>query len=271
MKKIIIAFSGSRFSEGAFSFVEKINQRDRILVTGLFLPEVTNVFSYSGGLPSAEQLEQDEKKDLEAVLRNIEYFRVKCKKNDIDYTVHNNYYKNTFDEIGRETRFADVMVMSGNSFYPQAESSNHSKYMRQAFHRAECPVLVVPDNFTFPRSILLAYDGSSSSVYSIKQFAQIFPELCNRKALLVFVCNEGNDLPHKTEIEELARLHFHDLQIKRIDSDAEEYFNKTIVNCTNEILVTGSYGRSWLSELFKKSTVEKIIMRNQVAVFIAHK
>ena len=271
MKKIILALSGPHFSEGAFNFVEKIHKHDNILLTGVFLPEVRSIISFTEGLPTVPQLEMIEKEDAEAVQRNINFFKLRCKKSGIDYTVHNHFYGLTFDDLEKESRFADLLIIGSESFYPQHATSQHLKYLKEAFHRAECPMLVVPEHYIFPTTILLAYDGSASSVYAIKQFALLFPELCKQKALLVYASGNNGKIPHRIELEELARLHFLHLQIKVVDASAHEYFNELVINNRNELLVSGSYGRSWLSELFRKSTVEGIINRHHIPVFIAHK
>src|SRR5689334_24848108 len=94
MKKILLAFDGSHFSEGAFEFAKKINERKRILLTGVFLPQVdyANLWSYSGGGMSGNTfipLLEDE--DAEAVAKNIERFKLACLKNDIEFRVHNDF------------------------------------------------------------------------------------------------------------------------------------------------------------------------------------
>jgi nucleotide-binding universal stress UspA family protein len=271
MKKIMLALSGPHFSEGAFSFIEEISQHDRILLTGVFLPEVRNVLSVSGGLPTVSQLEMMEKEDEEAVQRNIDFFKLRCKKTGIDYTVHNHFYGLTFEDLERESRFADLMVIGSETFYPETISSRHIKYLKEALHRAECPILLVPEKYIIPSNILLAYDGTASSVYAMKLFALLFPERCKQKSLLVYASTKGGKIPHKTEIEELARLHFEHLQIKVVDATPQEYFNETISNIRNELLVTGSYGRTWVSELFRKSTIDRVIRQHHIPVFIAHK
>ena len=49
MKKILLAFDGSNFSEGAFEFVRRLNDIQPLLVTGVFVPQVaySNASSYS--------------------------------------------------------------------------------------------------------------------------------------------------------------------------------------------------------------------------------
>ena len=39
MKKILIAFDGTHFSDGAFEFARRVNELQPILLTGVFLPQ----------------------------------------------------------------------------------------------------------------------------------------------------------------------------------------------------------------------------------------
>ena len=42
MKKILLAFEGSHFSEGAFEFARKLNELSPVQLTGVFLPQIEN-------------------------------------------------------------------------------------------------------------------------------------------------------------------------------------------------------------------------------------
>jgi hypothetical protein len=52
MKKIILAFDGTHFSEGAFEFARRLNELQPVLLTGVFLPqaEIANLWSYADGV-----------------------------------------------------------------------------------------------------------------------------------------------------------------------------------------------------------------------------
>ena len=81
--------------------------------------------------------------------------------------------------------------------------------MQEALHDIECPAVVVPENFDFPENNILAYDGSESSVFAIKQFAYLFPELASNNTILVFAkSKEVEELPDQDYIEELAARHY---------------------------------------------------------------
>ena len=61
-------------------------------------------------------------------------------------------------------------------FYENIGIHSSYDYLKDVLHDVACPVLLVPEKFDFPESVILAYDGSEESVYAIKQFAYLFPE-----------------------------------------------------------------------------------------------
>ena len=131
---------------------------------------------------------------------------------------------------------------------------------------------MVPEKFDFPESIILAYDGSKESVYAIKQFAYLFPELTGAQTLLVYANDEPDkDFPEKAQIEELAARHYPDLTFFKLDVDPGKYFGVWLSEKKSALLVSGSYGHAGPSHLFKKSFVKEVITDHQLPVFIAHR
>ena len=185
MKKILLALDGNNFSDGAFEFASSLNKNERILLTGVFLSRVEgkNLWAYAVGVPPAVVPLLEE--DTTVVDESVERFRDLCELNAISYKVHEDYYGFAIPELKRESRFADVLLIGSETFYHNL-GEGMNDYMMNALQKAECPVLLVPENFIFPQSNVLAYDGSDSSVYAIKQFAYLFPELCDNPTLLVF-------------------------------------------------------------------------------------
>ena len=129
----------------------------------------------------------------------------------------------------------------------------------------------MPEKFDFPNKNILAYDGGASAVYAIKQFAYLFPELCDNPTLLVFCEEKNEDIPEKEYIQELAEQHFSNLQIIRLEGDPKRGFKNWIADKKNSILISGAFGRSTFSQTFKKSFVADIVKEHQLPVFVAHK
>ena len=273
MKKIIIPFDGGHFSKGAFSFVSSLHEIKPILLTGVFLPEVDyarffffpTAFAAPSFIAGVEDFEEEE------VNKSVEKFEELCQKNMIEYRVHKDLYDSSIPQLTKETRFADLMVIGSETFYTNGIINGSNEYLKDALHTTECPVIIVPEKFTFPSHIILAYDGSASSVFAIKQFASLFPELCNLKTILVYAGDDRHNIPEQVLIEELVARHFSNLTItKKVTSNNKNDISNWFFQLRNSLVVSGSFGRSAISELFKKSFLIQLIKEHSTPVFIAH-
>ncbi len=271
MKKVILVFDGQHFSEALFNFALELHKKTPISITGVFLSAVdySTILAYpmmtgalEGYLPFLEE-------DETVIKQNISRFETLCSKNDIFFRVHDNANGSVFDEIKKETRFADLMLISNELFY-QNIGNQPNDYLQEVLHIAECPVMIVPENFQFPQNLILTYDGSASSVFAIKQFSYLFPELCNMKTILVYATDDEKDIPYQYYIEELSVRHFKDLTLNKVSADPQKFFTTWLNEQKNPLLITGSYGRSGLSQFFKKSFVHEVIKEHTTPVFIAH-
>lgn len=275
MKKVLLAFDGSNYSEGAFDFANELNKRHGILLVGVFISKIdyASLWSYAGpGTAGTLFVPKITLEDKEAVRKTIEKFENKCKKNDIQYRIHENYESLGIEALTKESRFADLLILGSQTFYNDYDEKNISEYLKEALHEVECPTVVVPEHYTFPKSNIIAYDGSKSSVYAIKQFIYLFPELLNNKTVLVYSkFDQVYEVPDQILIEELALKHFSNLTIYKNNAEPSTYFNSFLLERKNAILITGSYGKSGLGSLFHKSFLSEIIKEHIIPVFVTHK
>lgn len=275
MKKILLAFDGNNFSVGTLEFASRLNERNPILLTAAFLPQIdyANLWSYSpGGNTGALFIPLVEEEEAEAINENIKRFESFCEKNHIEYRVHKDFFDLAIPALKKETRYADMLIISSATFYEQVGSDKPNEYLKEVLHGSGCPVIVVPEKFDFPQSNILAFDGSESAVYAIKQFAYLFPEFTNNETLLFYIGDKKDEgFPDEKNIEELAARHFDKLTLMKFNEDFDKYFSTWLMDKKASILVSGAYGRSGLSRIFKKSFVNEIIGDHRLPVFIAHK
>lgn len=275
MKKILIAFDGEHFSEGAFTFACKMNELSPILLTGVFMPliDYSALWSYSATAAGVgmfiPMLEDD---NAAMITKNINRFKAMCQSNNIEYRVHRDFSEFALPSLKKETRFADLMILGSESFYENIGISDPNIFLKEAIHDSECPVLVVPEKFEFPQKNILSYDGSASSVYAIKQFTYLFPELAENKTVLLYAKDEDEiTFPDEQNIEELCSRHFSDLTLFKLGIDAKKYFAVWANEKQDSIIVSGAYGRSSFSMMFKRSFVSDIIRDHKLPVFIANR
>ena len=274
MKKILLVSDGTRYSAGAFEFVRRLNELEPVLLTSVFAPQFdyANLWSYaaaaSAGALSDPLLEEEE---IDEMAKNIAPFEDQCLRNGMTYRVHKGNYDFALPALKYESRFADVMVLSGELFYKEIIGAKQFDYMKTVLHQSACPVVIVPEDLSFPQSNILAYDGSEEAVYAIKQFAYVFPELAKNKTMLVYAeTNDASDFPSKDDIVELATQHFPDLTFCKLEVNPKRYFATWIAEQKSSLLVSGSFGRPVFLQTFRKRFVADVIQEHQVPVFVAH-
>jgi hypothetical protein len=274
MKKILLAFDGAHFSEGAFEFARKINELSPILLTGIFLPliDYSSLWSYTAATGAGMVMPLMEEEDAATIEKNIDRFKALCLQNHIEFRVHKDFTDFALPGLKKETRFADLLILGSESFYENIGIQEPNTYLKEAMHSAECPVVVVPEHFDFPETNFLAYDGSESSVYAIKQFAYLFPELADNNSVLIYV-QGGPDIkfPEENNIEELCTRHFPDLTLLKLDLSPRKYFGLWSNEKKGVIIVSGAFSRSLFSMGFKKSFIADIIREHKLPVFITHR
>jgi hypothetical protein len=274
MKNILLAFDANHFSPGAFEFARRLNEMEPIFLVGTFLRAVQYANSPIGVDGTAKPffvplMETDEPELIE---KSIIKFEELCNSNNIKYRIHKEFNEASLPALEKETRFADLMILSSETFYKNLGTDKPNEYLKYAIYDAECSILVVPEKFTFPKSNILAYDGSELSVYAIKQFKYLFPQLCKHKTLLLYVAKRpGAEIPDLSQMEEYATTGFNDLEICEVDFDPRKYLGTWISEKNGVILVAGSYGRSEFSSILKKSFISDVISEHYIPVFIAHK
>ncbi|RYZ24239.1 MAG: hypothetical protein EOO16_01490 [Chitinophagaceae bacterium] len=274
MKKVLLLFDGPNFSENTLSFVQRLHLLSPLLVTAVFAPIVSlaNMWSYAAtgeaGAPAAPPLGEE---GDELMLQHIRRFELLCQASHIPYRVHKDLDDLALPALKRESRFADLLVLSSETFYNGILFSDPFQYLHNALHDAECPVLVLPEKSSFPAHVLIAYDGSRESTYALRQFAYLFPEFLRLETTLIH-SGKGADrkVPEAGLVGELVGTHFRNATYQHLDLSDRNSFQEWIGQRPDTILVAGSFSRGGFSELFRESFCATIIREHRLPVFVAH-
>lgn len=273
MKKVLIAFDGDNFSEGAFEFAKQLNAQNPILLTGVFVPQIdyANLWSYAVATSGPMFIPPYDDAESEGTKKCIQQFREMCDHNKIKHLVHSDYGSFTLSELKKETRFADLLVVGSETFYKEYKTLQSNEYLHDILHETECPMVIVPEHYHFPRKNILAYDGSAASVYAIKQFAYLLPELAGNETMLVCVNPENDaEMPDESYIKEWVNKHYPSIRFFSLQIDARKYFATWASEQKGAIVVAGAYSRSAISELFRRSFAAEVLKEHWLPVFIAH-
>jgi hypothetical protein len=249
-----------------------MTDNERVHARGLFFRPVDYSALAAAGasnniIPFLE-LEDNEK---EVIAHHKAQFARHCEQHHIPYSLHSNNSEWNKDLLIRESRFADLILISGECFYAEADNNQPNQYLRQALHNAECPVLVIPEDFTAIQHLYMAYDGSRESIYAIKQFCYLFPSLIDLPTEIVYIHKDDDpSIPELESLQQYTRLKLDCMNFTKLHFNAADHFAAWIGGKKNVLLVTGSFGRTSLSYIGKRSFARDVIHDHQVPVFIAH-
>lgn len=265
MKKVLLVVHGNEFPQSTLDFVVQLNEREPVLLTGLFLPEIVPIANWAAySAESAGSLE-----DV-VTATNITLFKEQCKQHQIEYRIHEGTNELGVPQIVKETRYADLLIADSDTFYVDEKLDESVDNLKKVLHKSECSVLVTAKHMRFPKKIMVAYDGNEACVYAMKQFTYLFPDLCTLETEIVHIAdNERILIPDKEQLQEWAARHFSKLSIHPVTYSAGEYFASES-NSEPVLIITGSFGRSPIAQLLRSSFSENLIDKYNLLLFTAH-
>lgn len=274
MKTVLIAFDGEHFSEGLFQFLTEWNLKEPLTAVGVFLPKLEYaelLYSFGGIMSGPMYVNEAVPPNQQQLQRNIGRFRDLCAEAGIQCRIHEDLDKHIIPHLTEESRYADLLIIDSKSFYSNAGKTAQGDYIADVSHLAECPVMLFPGHFEYPESVILTYDGDAHSVYAIKQFYYLFPHMAGKSTILVFFGDRSAEVPNRGRVEEMIHSYSGNVTITHLNlKDAAQVENWVAAN-NAPLLVAGAFGRSVVSEFFKKSFVAKIVQDNKFPVFVAHR
>jgi hypothetical protein len=177
----------------------------------------------------------------------------------------------TLEQLVTESRFADLIILDPEISLGPSEEVVLSREVEEFIHQAECPVIVAPYNFYGIDEIIFAYDGSKSSVFAIKRFLELFPELSHLKATALQIA-EGTPIRFRenSRVVQLIAAQFPQVQFKQLTGKASDQLFSYLIDKNQTLLVLGAYGRGFSSMMFRPSIARLIVKTLNLPVFISH-
>ena len=240
-------------------FIEKTESREKLETKKTFALTAEE----SGSLPGIVEWQ----KNLET---NKKLFHDACSNRGTNCSINHQQYLSA-EEFILETRFADLVIIDPETSYEHDNETAPTHFTRSITTNSECPVILVPYSFEAIEEIVFAYDGSKSSVFAIKQFMHILPELNSLPVTVVQVSSKDEDvLNEEDKISGLLQSHFSEIKYENLwGKPADELFGY-LLNKVNVFVVMGAYGRGILTSSFKHSTADLILKAINLPIFITH-
>jgi hypothetical protein len=272
MKKILFLCDGDNFSEASLEFIRQLSVHETVSVKGLFFTpiDIEQMVAISF-VPIAEPYIRLKEQEKQLVEKSQQRFIQACEDAGLRYQVHSYTKEWNKEIIGQESRYADLVVLSGELFCRDVPDRQPNYFMEETLRLAECPVIVVPENFRAIERVTIAYDGKKESMFALRQFANLFPDLLELPTDIVHIKNDADDnIPEQDLLLEYTKAHFEAQYTSRLHFEPKKYFASWLDDKKNVFLVTGSFSRSPLSNTLKESFSTEIIKRHGCPIFIAH-
>jgi len=272
MKRILFVSTGESFPKGAFTFLQSLLEQESVCLTGLFFcPLDYQLMAAVSHVPTSEPYVHVREREKAIVEKNKTLFAQECLAQHIKYHVHENTERWDKTLFAKESRFSDLVVLSGELFCEDWEARQPNLFLKEALHGAECPVIVVPEAYQPIRRLVIAYDGSKDSLFAIKQFCYLFPQYTDLPTEMVYAKDEASEhIPDLDNLKHFSRLHFSSMGFSKLHFNAGHYFASWLGEKQSSMLITGSFGRSSLSYAAKRSFAGQVIGDHGMPIFIAH-
>jgi nucleotide-binding universal stress UspA family protein len=276
MEKILLAMDALHINPQTIEFSCYVARLTGSRLTGVFLEDLLSepVFGAIQEVAQMQTTAVGEAQPMgtkgEITDANIQLFKKACESRGVVANIHRDRGI-PLDEVIRESRFADLVVVDAETSFTRQRGPLPGKFVKDVLQEAECPVIVAPYTFHAIDEVIFAYNGSASSVWAIKQFTYLFPELKQKKAMIVDV-KEKNDgaIEEQYKMKEWLRQHYGNIEVKILTGDASDELFGYLIDKKNAIVVIGAYGRGWLSRLLKPSQARIIVKTVNLPLFITH-
>lgn len=277
MKKILAAFDGTKYSEGASKYAIEIAKATNSLLVGVFIQDMrymSYTYAYAWDQPFIDftTIEASQKEEKEKIDLNIKLFRHHCDEKGVHHKVHLDKGV-PLQELLQESVFADLIIIDENTSFFSLGDQKPSPFMKDFLADSHCPVLIVPHSYRFFDRAVFCYDGSPSSAYAMKMFSYLFNNLDGLKYTVVSVNEKSsNHLKEGENIKDLIHAHFKNADYEVLHGSPEEELLKYLKSgkADHAVVVMGAYGRNAMSRFFHASLSNKVIEQTHLPVFITH-
>ncbi len=278
MKKILLGIDVINPDKNALDFACYLGRLTNSKVTGVFLENLVDeerpVLKQMEGIAymdwEPDENSREYQKKMELIEKHISFFKDGCLAREVNCSVHRDRGVPA-REIIEESRFADIIVIDPETSFNKRYEGTPTEFVKDILKKAECPVIIAPQDFDAIDEIIFTYNSSASSVFAIKQFTYLFPQLQNKKVSIIQVNTKGEwHDPDKYEFKEWLKEHYTDFQFEAQKGDGDTKLFDYLFNRKNIMIIMGAYGRNAISQFFKRSHADLLINTITQPIFITH-
>ena len=200
----------------------------------------------------------------------ISGFKKYCSDNGVLLEIHRDHGV-PIEDVIVESRFSDMLIVDAASTFSQGKKAFPGLSVEDILENAQCPVIVAPEEFEELNEIIFCYNGAFDSIFAIKMFTYLFPQMMHKKLIILQV---NADTERKNSEDRLfmdwIKSHYDNFQYELINGPARHTLADFLFRRKNIFIVMGAYGRDALSAFFKKTMAESLVKTITQPVFISH-
>ncbi|MFY0255358.1 hypothetical protein ACDQ55_15535 [Chitinophaga sp. 30R24] len=276
MEKILYVTDAVKLNRPCLDFACYISNLTHSKLTGVFLEnqilelrssEAIQEIAISPAVPGAslegqKELYRDE---------NIDLFKHVCENNGVNCFIHQDTGM-PVTEVVAESRYTDLIVVDATTSFSWRPEIAPTVFVKEVLEKSECPVIIAPEDFEGVNEIIFTYNGSSSSVFAIKQFTHLFPQLRDRKITVLSITDAGKPIKgDKDKLKEWLQAHYDQITFVVLeDRNVRARLLEYLVEKEQVFIVMGAFGRSILSNVIIPNPADPIVKLITQPIFITH-
>ena len=280
MEKILVAVNSRQINTVTIDFACYLANLTKSKLTTLFLKdkpfelipsrELKSSYNEAGQAAMSEHGAVDLDTDKE-----VRFFIDACKRRGVtaEILLRGKAYGNEgspVDETVNESRFADLLIIDAETSFGNKTESLPGHFVQEVATRSECPVVIATTKFDGIEELIFCYDGGRSAVFAIKQFTYLFPQLSKKRIVILEVDRNENTIKQKEKISNWLQQHYVQIDFQELIGDAREEMLKYFLMKEKQFVIMGAYGRSHISNLFKRSSANLLMRVVDLPLFISH-
>ncbi|HXD77895.1 MAG TPA: universal stress protein [Puia sp.] len=276
MEKILLAFDSEPADEGAIDFACHLAVLTQSRLTGVFPGEntaeeqivVEQQTAVAAGTSITITGIETLVSPLERQEENITAFHESVARANIPAAI----YLGKGDaaaELIAQSRYADLLVIGADSF-SGAGGELPTEFVKGILHDSACPVIISPDDFQGIDNIAFCYDGSKASLFAIKQFAYLFPQLRSQRVKVIGLRAAEVPAEDQARLTEWLGYHFSNVEwVAQGDETAEALFHY-LLKRRQDFVVMGPYGHGLLTSFFEPEYETGTLRMSSLPIFVSH-
>lgn len=272
MEKILLAIDSTNIDPNALDFACELTRLTRSKLNGILIEEPVTEEAVVNS-PQAVYVESILKKYgyqqenmINTKEENIQLFKDKTEEAGIRAVLEANCEVTSACITGK-TRFADILIVDAATSFAGFNEKVPTSFVKDILQNAECPVIIAPEEFNGIDNVVFCYDGSKSSVFAIKQFTYLFPELRDKRAKVIYLGQDDFVEEDQVAIVDWLSYHYNDVEFIALEGNAIEAFFHYLTQKKNDFVVMGAYGRGLLESFFNRDGFPE---PSSLPVFVSH-